>query len=354
MEIGDCRLSAISYLLYRDNIMLPPVMCFGLGEGYDFSFWVERSGRVPLIAIMGRTTDCESHLLNRLGVSFVDIGDSSATAQSNKQELESVLDEGRCVALTVDRYYLKALRDKFGPTHCGFHSLVVFKNTDNDDCYGVRDVLAPDIDTISKTEVSQARSSAIHPFPPLYRGCYLSDQAELAKRQQATSQVVDAHMIYQAVESNMKQYRCADTRGIHALQSFVDQFAHVTKSSTSSLKKLFLKVQIDFIVQMIAEVDDTHSFHRLLYKHFLQESQDRYDCAFPQAIREFSYLGSLWEALVNKLADVKALPTDARVTTLLDELRKILEYEDKASRTLLAEAESGLDTDMTNGGSRNG
>ena len=105
---------------------------------------------------------------------------------------------------------------------------------------------------------------------------------------------------------------------------------------------------------MIAEVDDTHSFHRLLYKHFLQESQDRYDCAFPQAIREFSYLGSLWEALVNKLADVKALPTDARVTTLLDELRKILEYEDKASRTLLAEAESGLDTDMTNGGSRNG
>ena len=61
-----------------------------------------------------------------------------------------------------------------------------------------------------------------------------------------------------------------------------------------------------------------------------------------------------WVILVNKLADVKALPTDARVTTLLDELRKILEYEDKASRTLLAEAESELDTDMTNGGSRNG
>lgn len=302
---------------------------------------------------MGRTSDCESRLLNRLGVPFVDIGEPSATTQYNEQELESVLDKGRCVALTVDRYYLKALRDRFGPTHCGFHCLVVFKDTDSDDCYGVRDVLAPDIEAISKTEVSQARSSTIHPFPPLYRGCYLSDQTELARHQQTTSKIVDAHMIYQAVESNMKQYRCADTRGIHALQSFVDQFAHMTKTSDSRVKKLFLRVQIDFIIQMIAEVDDTHSFHRLLYKQFLQESQDRYDCAFPQAIREFSYLGSLWEDLVNKLVDVKMLPTDARVTILLDELQRILEYEDKASRILLAEARSGLNTDMSNGGSRN-
>ena len=65
MRLGDCNLGAASYLLKDKGLNITPEMCFGIGEGYGFSFWVEKSNWLPVVVIMGRTRSCEEDLFRK-------------------------------------------------------------------------------------------------------------------------------------------------------------------------------------------------------------------------------------------------------------------------------------------------
>jgi|GEM_PF-6668666 len=65
MGLGDCNLGDASYLLKDKGLNITPEMCFGIGEGYGISFWVEKSNRLPIVAIMGRTRSCEEDLFRK-------------------------------------------------------------------------------------------------------------------------------------------------------------------------------------------------------------------------------------------------------------------------------------------------
>ena len=66
---GDCRQITISKLMEVNHIEISPPMCFGIGEGYDFRYWIEKSLKIPLIVLSGNYS-FEERLFDNLNVRY--------------------------------------------------------------------------------------------------------------------------------------------------------------------------------------------------------------------------------------------------------------------------------------------
>lgn len=315
MKIGDCRLNAVSYLLEKKNIYFSPAMCLGIGEGYDFSFWVEKSGRFPSIVMMGRTSNCEEILLQNLSIRYEKFGNPSCNQEKNDSELQQILKQGHYALIYLDRYYLKYLENKFGRSHCGFHSVVLW-DIDNSDLWGIHDALALDESVVAKLSIVEGRASKTQPFPSKYEGLYISEIADYTKLSDMDS------LIYHAILNNMKRYSESYNSGLKALDSFSNQL----KSLTALYLKYghgdsLLRSQMILFFNYIHDFEDSHSFYRKLYAEFLEEAEIRFGCELESINEEFYKIGDEWiriSCLLNSTCQ-------GNLSNVLNELAMMLE-----------------------------
>lgn len=332
MELGDCNLGAASYLLKDKGLNITPEMCFGIGEGYGFSFWVEKSNRLPIVVIMGRTRSCEENLFRKCGFDQVKIGSPLKSSNENSLELERLVNQNQKVCVQVDRYYIPRLREKFGASHCGAHCFVVASKSPN--TFSLFDSLLPQESEIEKEVVALGRSSTYQPFSPEFNGYYIEG---LTSRRFE----IDKNLLYTSVQKNMEKYRQDDNSGLRALFSFKNQFNTISGSLPSVICEKFLGVQIGFLIQLISELEETHSFYRGIYKNFLIQAQ-QIGCTFESSIQLFEELEKRWVAISNKLYTLRDFSLSEKISILITFLDEVYELEDCATKAALQEARAGI------------
>lgn len=258
---GDCRNLALSELLKGVNIDISPVMCFGLGEGLDFKYWVEKDLKIPMIVILGRDLDIENNLIRNLELNIKTIGDIKMSEEDNMKELDEILGKHKEVFINVDRYYLKYLREKLNPYHCGYHSILVRKIiTEKVKKYIVYDGLVEDIQAVDEIDIKLGRSSKHKPFSPNFYGFYIQDVIPYRE--------ITFDDIKNAIVRNLNKYLYTKNTGINAFKNFITEFINLNESFRDNELKRYLKLQMNFISRYILEFESTKSFYRKLYASF--------------------------------------------------------------------------------------
>lgn len=330
--MGDCRLGAISKLLEEKDIFISPAMCFGLGEGYDFNFWVEKNMQLPMIIILGRSINCEERLLENLAIPYKKIGNVNNTIEENEKELEDAFERGSRVFVTVDRYYLGYLHDKYGRSHCGFHSVVLSKSNNKSE-YGIFDVLDKKTSVVSKEEIRKARAANVQPFSPNFEGFYIENSLKLGEQADITKDKV-----LKVIEKNMTRFLEEKDCGIKAFSKFVNQLKILSKMcNDSGYKASFFKVQIKFLCKFIREFEDTHTFYRDVYKKFILEISIKYQINFSNSLKKLSNLSKKWSDLGEQIIKKEEEKMSKQLEFIIIELNELVKYEREIAECILSE-----------------
>lgn len=316
-RMSDCRLITISELLKRKGIDLSPCMCFGLGEGYDFNYWIEKNVKVPMLVIVGKNKN-ESLLFDNLNIQYKEI-DSSI-------DINALINEDENLIIDVDRYYLDYISNKFGRTHFGKHVLLISKG---DDCnYSCFDALDRNISTISKDVVAKARTSDIKPFPPNSRGLYL-----LSK----TSTILNRDYIIRIVNKNMEVFLNSNDHGINKFNSFLRQLELIASMIDNGKYAVFFNVQLEFLCKYIREFESTQSFYRLVYFDFLKEINNKYALSIDNNIDLCLKLGNAWHKIGSEMNDMKKqnIAIREKIKIIITRLYKINDLEKEFAERMI-------------------
>ena len=139
----------------------------------------------------------------------------------------------------------------------------------------------------------------------------------------------------------MEKYRQDDSSGLHALYSFKNQFNTISTSLPSAICEKFLGVQVGFLIQLISELEETHSFYRGIYKNFLIQAQ-QVGCTFESSVKLFEELEKRWATISNKLYALRDLSLSEKKSILITFLDDVYELEDCATKSALQEAQIGI------------
>lgn len=315
--VGDCRLITMSKLLEKSSITLSPAMCFGIGEGYDFKYWIEKNLKVPMIVMMGNN-NCDETLLNNIGLNYEIINAS--------HNLDLILNCNNNVMVDVDRYYLDYLGSKFGRSHFGKHVLLLSKCDEQN--YLCFDALDDSISQIGKEVVEKARFSEIQPFPPEGKGIYLSDVSQIN---------INEEIIKDVISNNMKQYISSDNHGIARFKSFIKQLEMLLPMLGEGKQVAYFNVQLEFLCKYIREFETTQSFYRYIYRDFLNEVALEYKLQLENDIRRVEELGERWHSLGEQMLKMKKDNSDIKkkIQTFIYELKILYKAEKDFAEQLI-------------------
>lgn len=297
--MSDCRLITISELLKRKGIDLSPCMCFGLSEGYDFNYWIEKEIKVPLLVIVGKNQN-ENLLFDNLNIQYKEI-DSGI-------DIDILINDGENLMIDVDRYYLDYIGNKFGRTHFGKHALLISKSDEYN--YSCFDALDKNVSLISREIVSKARTSNIKPFPPDSHGVYLLSDS---------SAIIDKEYILRIISKNMNSFLSSNEHGIIKIKSFIRQLELIASMVNNGKYAVFFNVQLEFLCKYIREFESTQSFYRLVYCDFLKEINDKYALLIDNNIDLCLKLGDVWHTIGIEMDDMKK-----RNISMSDKIKQII------------------------------
>lgn len=328
---GDCRSITISKMLNYIDIDFTPAMCFGLGQGYDFRYWIEKDSKVPMIVTLGRNLDSEENLLNELGLTVKKLGNIEKSTDENMAELDSILKQKENVFLNVDRFYLDYLKEKLNPYHFGNHSILVkgVTNIENQKKYMVYDALIDDVRYVSDYEIKLGRESKYKPCSPDYYGFYIEGNKSCNK--------IGFNEIKDSINRNLNRYLYKKGNGIDAFNKFIRELTGLEESLISNDEiKLYLKLQMNFISRYILEFENTNSFYRKVYSEFLKEVDKKYKLnSFHRNIKEFSLLGDDWNRLGSKIANKSTEDINKALIDIKTDLKILCKNEQTAAENLL-------------------
>lgn len=328
---GDCRSITISKMLKSLDIDLTSAMCFGLGQGYDFRYWIEKDSKIPMIITLGRNLDCEENLINKLRLTMIKLGNKEKSAIENMNELDIVLKHKKYVFLNVDRFYLDYLKEKFNPYHFGNHSILVkgFDIVENRKEYIVYDALVDKLTQVSDIEIKLGRASKYTPFTPDYYGFYIEENTN--------SKEITFEDVKDSIVSNSYRFLHEEKRGIDAFKKFISE---LTSLGDSFLKnndiRIYLKLQMNFISKYILEFEDTHSFYRKVYSEFLKEVDEKYKLnTLHSSIKDFNLLGNDWNKLGLKIIDKSIEDVSRVIVDIKSDLDGLCKNEESSVLSLL-------------------
>lgn len=330
IEKGDCRNITISKMLRNENIILSPAMCFGLGECYDFKYWIDRKSKFPMMIIMGRDHDGEIKLLNNLKLSVKTIGNLNKSIEDNMDEMNVVLKDGKDVLINVDRYFLNYFDKKFNSYHCGWHSVLVEKALDMDSeniIYSVFEPLLDEEKEISAQSLAKGRSSECGPFSPEFYGFYISEKLKDVN--------IDFQFVKETIKRNFERYVSEDG-GIYSLNKFKENMLCLKDESITQSNIIYIKMQLNFMSKYILEYENTHTFYRKVYAYFLEEIDENYKLNnLAQEKKNFELLGDEWHDLGNLMMNYDKKISSTYIEKVEKLINSILENEKTAAGELL-------------------
>lgn len=316
--MSDCRLITISELLRRHGISITPWMCFGLSEGYDFNYWIEKSIKIPMLVMIGKSRN-ENTLFDNLGVQYQVINEDT--------DLESMVVQRKNVIVNVDRYYLDYLSKRFGRTHFGQHTVLLSEGDEYNYC--CFDALDHTVDSLSKDVLELARASKVQPFPPNHEGLYILQTGAVK---------LTGRVVIMAINRNMNAFLNSKDHGISRLESFIGQLELILSMIGTGNYAKYFDVQIDFLCKYIREFESTKSFYRYAYGEFLKEAWESYSLPIEKCIEMCVRLGDAWYRMGEDLISYRHQNDNATVKLkqIVDSLRTIAELERRFAEELSA------------------
>lgn len=329
VEKGDCRNITISRMLENLNVNLSPVMCFGLGECYDFRYWIDKKATFPMIIIMGRNFNGEVRLLNNFNIKVKTIGDITKSVKENMLEVNKLLNEDKNVFLNVDRYYLDYLDRQDNKYHCGWHSVLIEKliNEDNQLRYTVFEPLLNEHKLLSYQSLAKGRSSECSPFSPEFYGFYIEENHEVN---------IGFDLVKMLIERNFRSFLKENDSGIYYLKKFKDNISCFHNESLVKSNVMYVKLQLNFMSKYILEYENTQSFYRKVYAEFLKEVDRNFKLnSIGIEARNFELLGEQWNKLGNLMLNYDKDISNNYIDKLEASINSIIENEKTSAEELL-------------------
>lgn len=331
MNYGDCRSITLSKMLRENECEISPQMIFGVGNGYDFLYWIEKSTKYPMIVTLGRNLKTEFSFLESLKIKIQKEGNTNLTADQNMEILNNILQTGKSVLINVDRYYLKYLKEEYNNYHCGHHSILIYsyQQSDNGKIYRIYDALDENIKTCSELEIKLGASSQCKPFAPDFQMFYIKDPKKNIE--------IDFEIVKRSIKENITNYLESEKGGLISLRRFVFEILSIREQLREEPKlKMYIKLQMNFIYSYIEEFEYTKSFYRGVYSKFLEEVKDNYGIKELEVnIGEFKELANLWREIALIIRENSKGNIETLLDTLEDNLNNICNKEEEAMMNLL-------------------
>lgn len=326
IEKGDCRNIAISHMLQKFGIKMSSVMCFGLGECYDFNYFIDKSSNVPMTIMLGRNNEGEKQLLNNLNFNIYEIGDNNKSILENMNEMDKVLQDNNSILINVDRYYLDYLDRKYNQYHCGWHSVIV-ENIYKDKMYTVYEPLLGEERVISYDRLAQARSSDCKPYSPNFGGLYVNKNGD---------NIISYQKVKEIIIRNVQNYLNKNNGGLYYLKKFKNDMSCLNDESLIKRNSVYIKLQLNFMSKYILEYENTKSFYRKVYAEFLREISQKYKLLYlDEIIKKFELLGDEWNKLGNIMQNYGEKLTNEYISEIQHEINIIIDFEFESMNLLL-------------------
>ncbi len=262
---GDSRLQAFRDVLEYNNLMLSTKICFGLGEGITFKYWLDNYSKIPQITITGRKQETEHILCKTLGIGLTEREETNTVKA--KMILISRLDKQLPTIIDVDRNALEYIPDNLKYDINIVHSMVVIGYDEEKDTFAVMDSFSDDPIWISSNNIEKVRNSISILFP-LKNRWYDFDFNNCKS-------YVTINKYYSSVKSvciNMKS-KLFDT-GITGMKNFFEEFNKTTKllqnNNLNDTSKEAFKLNLQNIGMQIKYSEASNSFYRDMYADYLK------------------------------------------------------------------------------------
>ena len=261
---SDCRIQCIRNLLYFYGIEDTDEMCFGLGEGLTFNYWLHKSGNIPLMVVLGRDLNTEKQLCGRFSIKMIKL-------QEDNDRVIKEIKNNNPILIDVDRFYLDYLPTR--KAHFGLHGiLAIGYDTKYEELY-INDYLVDKTIAYSIDKINLARNSNCKMFNP-NNNIYICDAS------QANSYLEKAVYI-KAINNVCKKMLSDETSvGINAMERLKDHirvYIDLSKKNDTAEIRALIKMQMDYFSILIYEMEETKSFYRGIYSKFLNQVFNKFN-----------------------------------------------------------------------------
>lgn len=72
-DIVDCQIMHMKDICNSCDLELSASMCFGLSESFNFTYWLDRSSKIPCLIMLGRNIDTLELFFNKFNLNFEQI-----------------------------------------------------------------------------------------------------------------------------------------------------------------------------------------------------------------------------------------------------------------------------------------
>jgi hypothetical protein len=297
-------------------------MCFGLSEAYGFSYWIDRTSKIPCLIMLGRTKLVLETFFNKFEIPFeynmID-GEPDFELHTTKTLLEK-----NVVLAYADRYYLKHLEKKYNRAHFGNHliSVVGYKKIDNVIKYAINDVIDDNVVWCTSDEIQTARLSSWKPFPPdgqvvdiCINGLTLKQYADRIPE-----------LTIQSILNISNSMLINKDSGVNALKALSFEIKYLLDADMEKYGRA-IKFQLRLIASFIREFEETHTFYRLTFSEFLFEASDKYgmeylSCFVPK-MKDIAVQWFTMSKLIENSEDITAVLSDISVKlSVLSDMEK--------------------------------
>ncbi len=144
-NIVDCQIMHLKDICMTIGLPFSGAMCFGISEGYDFTYWLDRTSKIPCLIMLGRSQKVLDVFFDKIGVMY-DIK-TILTESDFQNSVENYIKLNHVPLVYADRYYLRYLEQKYNRAHFGNHMISIngLRKKDNEISFAVYDVISDDV-----------------------------------------------------------------------------------------------------------------------------------------------------------------------------------------------------------------
>ena len=317
----DCHISLTQDLCRTYGIKISDAVCMGISDTYDFDVWIEKHGKVPCLAILGRNPSTEGLIYEKLNFDFTE--KKTVDKVQFAHEVAQCIDEGVCVLACVDRYYLPYLVRKFPVSHFGQHWVLIFaiKRVKSVLYFGVYDVFFRVPIWISEDDMHRARSSDWQPYPPDSK--YFVPRKRDGWKKPQKEEI--AELIHTSARHTAHRMLSSEESGVNGMLIAADELTAFTEKMANDPKFMkLLKYQYYMLQSMVGKFEPTHSMYRITYAKFLRDSKKKYGIFTESQCKQMEEIGQKWSKLYQTM--LKSEATEG-INHFIQQLRIIADDE---------------------------
>ncbi len=312
----DCQIMHLKDICLTFGLPISGAMCFGISEGYDFTYWLDRTSKIPCLIMLGKSQKAIDVFLKKIGVRYK--FDTISSESEFENSVENYIKSNHVPLVYADRYYLKYLEQIYNRAHFGNHliSVIGLKKEDNKINFAVYDVVSDDVIWCNSDEIQMARSSLWKPFSPESKIIDVDlNKSNIDYFKEHISDIISDSI------NNVSDRMLSDKNaGVYAMKALSSELNYLLGSDLKKYSRA-ISFQMKLIASFIREFEETHSFYRMTYSCFLEEAAAEYGLDFLYSFSErMKEIANHWISMSESISSIK------EIDELLNEFsRKLIE-----------------------------